>query len=87
MKKNGKASSKATSAGSPKRLQSLQKQQRRLRKEIKQLKAERDQYKKSLLAMMAKDTPTPFNKKELLALVGKQPPLRALIAELEAQGG
>src|SRR5436190_11545912 len=40
MKKNGRASSKATSAGSPKRLQSLQKQQQRLRKEIKQLKAE-----------------------------------------------
>jgi len=84
MKKNGKASSKATSAGSPKRLQSLQKQQRRLRKEIKQLKAERDRYKKSLLAMMAKDMPTPINKKALLALVGKQPPLRAVIAELQA---
>jgi hypothetical protein len=57
---------------------------RRLRKEIKELKAERDQYKKSLLAIIF--PPSPINEKELLANTVKQPTLRELISELRATG-
>jgi predicted nucleic acid-binding Zn-ribbon protein len=81
MKKSARTSSKAQANHLPRRLQVLQEQEKRLRQELKQITAERDQYKKSLLAMMHEHTPV--NKKKLLALVGKRPPLRNLIAELE----
>ncbi len=88
MKGNGKPPPKPRRSSSPRRRDTLQKQQKRLCQEIKELKAERDQYKKSLLAMMHKhvNKKVSINKKELLALVGQQPPWRDLLAELEAEG-
>ena len=67
-----------------KRLLLLQVERRRLRSEIKQLKAERDQLKRSLFALMHEDIP--IKKAELLALVGKQRPLRNVIGELKKMG-
>jgi uncharacterized protein YlxW (UPF0749 family) len=82
--KKGKASPKSRLNPAPQRLDQLQKEQRRLRQEIKQLRAERDRYKQSLIAMMREEIP--INKKELLGLVGKGPPLLDVIADLERQG-
>jgi hypothetical protein len=60
-------------------------EKKRLRKEIKELKAERDQYKKSLMAFMWEDPP-PINKQEMLALAGQRPTLEEVIGRLEAEG-
>jgi uncharacterized coiled-coil DUF342 family protein len=66
------------------RCRTLEQQRRRLREQIKELTAERDQYKKSLIALMHEDMPV--NKKEMLALARTQPSIWQLIDELKAQG-
>ena len=55
-----------------------------LQQEISKLKAERDQYLKALCALTRE--PLDFDKKAILAEVGKHRPLRELIAELELPG-
>jgi seryl-tRNA synthetase len=66
------------------RCQTLQKERRRLQQQVQLLTAERDQFKKSLFALMHEDIP--INKRELLALVGKQRPLRDVIGDLKKLG-
>ena len=83
LKKTRKSPSKPSVNGMPPRYQA---ERKRMRKEIEDLKAERDQYKKSLIALMWEDTPR-INKKEILAMTRGQPTLKELIAELEAGGG
>lgn len=60
----------------------LHKECQRLRQEVKQLQAERDQCLKALHALTRESID--FDKKKLLSQVGKQPSLREFIAELQA---
>lgn len=81
IKKTRKSSSKAPAKNLPPRYLA---ERKRLRQEIKELKADRDKFKWSLYALMRDDITV--TKKEGLALIGKQPPLEDLIDELEADG-
>jgi hypothetical protein len=77
-KKNGH---KRSSSGVD--LESLRRERARLRHQVKELTAERDRYRKSLIALLHEDIPV--NKKEMLAMVGQQPPLRDFIEELKPE--
>lgn len=62
----------------------LKKERDRLQKEVKQLRAERDQYLKALYALTHESLD--FDKKAILSRLGSQPPLRELIEGLELPG-
>ena len=63
-----------------KRCRSLEQERRRLREHVKHPTAQRDQYKRSLIALMHEEIPV--NKKKMLALARKQPSIWELIEEL-----
>ena len=60
----------------------LLKECQRLRRQVKQLQSERDQYLKALYALTRESLD--FDKEKLLSQVGKQPSLHEFIAELQA---
>jgi len=65
----------------------LREERDRLQMEVAQLRAERDQYKNAVYALLwetAKDIE--IDKKAILAQMGQGQPLEEFIAELEAQG-
>jgi hypothetical protein len=65
----------------------LREERDRLHREFLEIKVERDQYLKSLYAMLRKYESEPINytKKELHAMIGKGQSLEELIAELEVE--
>ena len=64
----------------------LQQECQRLQAELTEVKAERDSYRKAAFAYMPREEFN-FTKEELFAQLGKEPPLRELIAELEKELG
>jgi len=67
-------------------LKTLQAERDQLREELDKVKSERDAYLKSLYYFLRKEAPPPdFTKEELMACVGKEPPLEDVIAELERE--
>jgi regulator of replication initiation timing len=78
--RNGSAPSRIETL--EKRCRALTKERQCLRLENAQLRQERDDFRKAVMALMVE--PFEFDKKALLAQVGKQQPLEELLAELEA---
>jgi hypothetical protein len=67
----------------------VRKERNRLRKELAEVKKEREAYRRSLGAAMAKLYPLEFDEEEVLAQMrrGDGPSLADVIAELESQFG
>jgi hypothetical protein len=61
------------------------KERNRLRKELAQVKKERDTYRKAVGTLMSQE-PIEFTREEAFAQIGRKPSLEDLISELEAQG-
>jgi uncharacterized coiled-coil DUF342 family protein len=68
----------------PERGNELKKERDLLKKEVKELRAERDQYLKALYALTHE--PLDIDKKAILSQLGREPSLRKLIEELELPG-
>jgi uncharacterized coiled-coil DUF342 family protein len=63
-------------------IQELIKERDSLKQEVEKLREERDRYRDSLCALTRREFDS-LDEEEMLALVGKQKPLREFIAELE----
>jgi len=57
----------------------------RLREELAKTKAENDANYRALVALVCKDFKLEMTQEEILAQMGKQPPIEQLIAELEQE--
>ena len=81
-KKNG-TRTKTSSEKLEHRCETLLRDRQRLRHQVKQLTIERDRYRKSLIALLHEDIPV--DKTRMLAMVGRQLPLRQFIEELRSE--
>jgi hypothetical protein len=66
-------------------LTQMQREWDRLHQEIAQLRTERDQLSKALLALLHDDFVVTLSDEEILAQIGREKPLREFLSEMRAQ--